>query len=125
MGSTVRAVLVTADLERLLAFYTGVLGAEEVERVPAEGTPFYLGLRIGDSALGLVADPAVGTGSPGRILLSIDVADVDGLLPRVTALGGAVQGPPNDMPWGQRVAHVHDPDGNTVNLTQDVPGPPG
>jgi predicted enzyme related to lactoylglutathione lyase len=125
MGSTVRAVVVTADLDRLLAFYAGVCGAEEVERVPAEGPPFSLGLRIGDSDLGLVADPSVGTGGPGRILLSIDVADVDGRLERVTELGGAVQGPPNDMPWGQRVAHVHDPDGNTINLTQDLPGRPG
>jgi predicted enzyme related to lactoylglutathione lyase len=31
-----------------------------------------------------------------------------------------VLGPPNDMPWGQRVAHVHDPDGNMVNLVQQV-----
>jgi predicted enzyme related to lactoylglutathione lyase len=125
MGSTVRAVVVTADLDRLLAFYAGVFGAEEVERVPAEGPAFYLGLRIGDSDLGLVADPAVGTGSAGRMLLSIDVADVDGLLGRVTGLGGVVPGPPDDMPWGQRVAHVLDPDGNTVNLTQDLPGRPG
>jgi predicted enzyme related to lactoylglutathione lyase len=125
MGSTVRAVVVTADLDRMLAFYAGVFGAEEVERVPAEGPPFYLGLRIGDSDLGLVADPAVGTGSAGRMLLSIDVADVDGLLGRVAGLGGAVPGPPNDMPWGQRVAHVQDPDGNTVNLTQDLPGRSG
>ena len=34
--------------------------------------------------------------------------------------GGLVLGPPNDMPWGQRVAHIHDPDGNTINLTQPV-----
>jgi predicted enzyme related to lactoylglutathione lyase len=122
MGSTVRAIVVTADLDRLLAFYAGVFGAEEVERVPAEGPPFYLGLRIGDSDLGLVADASVETGTPQRLLLSIAVPDVDALLGRVTELGGRVDGPPNDMPWGQRVAHVHDPDGTTVNLTHDLPG---
>jgi len=26
----------------------------------------------------------------------------------------------NDMPWGQRVAHIQDPDGNTVNLTEPI-----
>ena len=26
----------------------------------------------------------------------------------------------NDMPWGQRVAHIKDPDGNVVNLTQQL-----
>jgi predicted enzyme related to lactoylglutathione lyase len=24
------------------------------------------------------------------------------------------------MPWGQRVAHIQDPDGNTVNLSQPI-----
>jgi hypothetical protein len=24
------------------------------------------------------------------------------------------------MPWGQRVAHIKDPDGNVVNLTQQL-----
>jgi predicted enzyme related to lactoylglutathione lyase len=24
------------------------------------------------------------------------------------------------MPWGQRVAHVQDPDGNSVNLVQPI-----
>ncbi|MFF2141040.1 extradiol dioxygenase, partial [Streptomyces sp. NPDC058193] len=24
-------------------------------------------------------------------------------------------------PWGQRVAHIKDPDGNPVNLTQPIP----
>jgi predicted enzyme related to lactoylglutathione lyase len=24
------------------------------------------------------------------------------------------------MPWGQRVAHIADPDGNVVNLTQTL-----
>jgi predicted enzyme related to lactoylglutathione lyase len=40
------------------------------------------------------------------------------LLHRVEDLGGRVLGPPNDMPWGQRVAHIEDPDRNAVNLTR-------
>jgi predicted enzyme related to lactoylglutathione lyase len=31
-----------------------------------------------------------------------------------------VLGPLNDMPWGQRVAHIQDPDGNTINLTEPI-----
>jgi predicted enzyme related to lactoylglutathione lyase len=106
----------------MLAFYSGVFGATEVERVPADGSPFYVGLRIGNSDLGLVADSGVQPGTPSRVLLSIAVVDVDALLDRIPAHGGHVQGPPNDMPWGQRVAHVQDPDGTTVNLTQELPG---
>jgi predicted enzyme related to lactoylglutathione lyase len=52
------------------------------------------------------------------VLLSIEVDEVAALVPRVAALGGVVTGGPNDMPWGQRVLHVRDPDGNAVNLTQ-------
>jgi predicted enzyme related to lactoylglutathione lyase len=115
--SSVQPILVTRDLERLTTFYRALLGAVETERVPAEGPTFYVGLRIGDSDVGLVADGSAPEG-PQRMLLSIEVPDVDALLPRVDELGGHVQGPANDMPWGQRVAHVQDPDGNTVNLTQ-------
>lgn len=113
--STIQPILCTADLARLRDFYVRVFGATEVSRTPPEGDLFYLGLRIGDSDLGLVAEPA---GDPSRrYTLSIEVESVDALLPLVEQAGGAVQ-PPNDMPWGQRVAHAEDPDGNLVNLTQ-------
>jgi len=117
MPNTVRPVIVTPDLDRLLAFYTSLFGAVETMRFPDDGPLFYVGLRIGDSELGLAAAADAVLDGPGRLLLSIEVPDVDALLPRVDGLGGRVAGPPNDMPWGQRVAHVADPDGNTVNLT--------
>jgi len=121
--STIRPVLVTPDLQRLHAFYTGLLGATENFRYPPEGPTFYVGLQLADSELGISSDSAVPTGSPGRMLLSIEVPDVDALLPLVESLGGRAQGPSNDMPWGQRVAHIADPDGNVVNLTQSLPSP--
>ena len=117
MPSTVQPMLVTRDVERLVRFSTGVAGAVPTDRIPVSGPVFSQGLRIGDSDLGVVADDAVDAGSPGRVLVSIEVADVDAALPRVTDLGGSVSGPPTDMPWGQRVARVRDPDGNAVDLT--------
>ena len=119
--STIQPVIVTADQDVLLCFYTNLFGAEEIFRIPAEGPAFYLGLRIGDTDLGLVAKADPGTGAAPRILLSIGVDDVDETLLRVTALGGSVRSGPSDMPWGQRVAHIQDPDGNPVNLTQPIP----
>ncbi|MEU8681755.1 VOC family protein [Streptomyces sp. NPDC048611] len=116
----VQPVIVTPDLDRLQAFYAGLAGAEEITRVPEEGPVFFVMLRVGGSELGIVADRSVATGTPTRILLSIAVQDVDALLDRVGPLGGTVLGPANDMPWGQRVAHIQDPDGNAVNLTQPV-----
>jgi predicted enzyme related to lactoylglutathione lyase len=120
VAATIRPIIVTNDLDRLLSFYTGLLGAAENFRFPEDGATFYVGLALGDSELGISADAGVQTGSPGRLLLSIEVPDVDALLERVEPLGGHVQGPANDMPWGQRVAHIADPDGNVVNLTQTL-----
>jgi predicted enzyme related to lactoylglutathione lyase len=120
MPSTIRPIIVSNDLDRLLAFYTGLLGAEEIMRFPDDGPTFYVGLRLGESELGLSSDAGVEPGSPGRMLLSIDVPDVDALLPKVADLGGSAPGPANDMPWGQRVAHISDPDGNVINLTQTL-----
>jgi predicted enzyme related to lactoylglutathione lyase len=120
MPSTVEPMIVTPDLPRLLQFYTSLLDAKETNRYPDDGPVFFLGLRIGDSDLGLVHDTGVELGAPQRMLLSIAVDDVDGMLGRVEPLGGRVLGPSTDMPWGQRVAHIQDPDGNKVNLTQQL-----
>jgi predicted enzyme related to lactoylglutathione lyase len=118
--STISPVIITRDLAPLLRFYTELFDAEEAERYPEDGPTFFVGLRVGDSHLGLVADTEIDTSAPQRLLLSIDVENVDKLMERVEALGGKVLGPANDMPWGQRVAHVQDPDGNPLNLTQSI-----
>lgn len=118
---TVHAVLMTADLQRLVDYYTGLFGAQEAERVPPEGPPFYVGLRIGEGQLGIVADDTgVAPDARQRCLLSVEVDDVDRMLGLVAELGGTVTGGPNDMPWGQRVAHTSDPDGNSVNIAQPI-----
>ncbi|MFE5242344.1 MULTISPECIES: VOC family protein [unclassified Streptomyces] len=118
--STIQPVILTADQDVLLGFYTKLFGAEEVFRVPEDGPAIYRGLRIGDTDLGLVTRTDLEAGAAPRILLSIGVDDVDETLGRVAALGGSVRGGPDDMPWGQRVAHIQDPDGNPVNLTQPI-----
>jgi predicted enzyme related to lactoylglutathione lyase len=118
VSTTIQPIIATADLDRLLGFYTSVLGAVESTRVPDEGPTFFVGLTVGEADLGLVVNAEVDTGARQRIVLSVGVDSVDDLLPRVEPAGGRVLGPPNDMPWGQRVAHIQDPDGNPVNLTQ-------
>jgi predicted enzyme related to lactoylglutathione lyase len=123
--STLQPVIVTPSLPLLLAFYKALFGAVEISRVPEDGPAFYVGLQIGNAELGVVADGDADIVAPQRILLNINVADlgvgtVEGLLEHVEALGGRVLGAPNDMPWGQRVAHILDPDGNTVNLAEPV-----
>ena len=125
MPATVQPVIVTPSIPLLLAFYKALLGAVEISRVPEDGPAFYVGLQIGNAELGVVADGDARIDAPQRILLNVNVSDlgvgnVTGLLEHVEALGGRVLGPANDMPWGQRVAHIQDPDGNTVNLTEPI-----
>ncbi|MEV0701253.1 VOC family protein [Saccharopolyspora sp. NPDC050389] len=116
----IQPIINTPDLDRLLNFYTTLFGAVEKFRIPDGEPTFFIGLQIDDAELGLVIGREVEAGTTGRVLLSFDVENVDALLDQVEALGGRVQGPPNDMPWGQRVAHIFDPDGNAVNLTQTL-----
>lgn len=116
--ATIQTIITSTDVDRLLRFYQQVFGATEVLRMPEEGDLFYLFLTVGDSELGLVVDDKATPGEPQRIALSVEVPDVDDALTRVESAGGTVLGPPNDMPWGQRVAHCTDPDGNMVNLTK-------
>ena len=111
MPTTVQPVIVTPSIPLLLAFYKALLGAVEISRVPEDGPPFFIGLQIGNAELGVVADGDAHIDAPQRILLNVNVADlgvgdVAGLLENVEALGGRVLGPPNDMPWGKRVAHI-------------------
>ena len=125
MPTTIQPVLLTPDIERLQAFYSGLLGAQVAMRLPEQGPAFYLGLTVGDGELGLVADDSVAADTLQRVLISIDVtgiggASLDDVLAQVEGLGGRVLAEPNDMPWGQRVAHILDPDGNAVNLTSPV-----
>ncbi|PJI91111.1 VOC family protein [Luteimicrobium subarcticum] len=119
--STVQPVVLSPDPAVLLDFYTQLVGAVPTFRRPARGRAFYLGLRLGDTDLGLVHRPDLDVGTAPRVVLSIEVDDVDGTVARVEALGGTVSRGGQDMPWGQRVAHVLDPDGNPVNLTQPTP----
>ena len=113
-------IIATPDLDRMLTFYQRLLGAVETTRYPAEGPTFFVNLRVGDSQFGLVSEADTDLSAPTRIVLSVEVDDVDALLERVVDAGGKVLGEPNDMPWGQRVAHIHDPDGNMVNLTRTL-----
>ncbi|MDP9848769.1 VOC family protein [Streptosporangium lutulentum] len=118
--TTVQPIITTSDLDRLRAFYERLLGAVEASRFPEDGPAFFVGLKLGDSEVGLVHEATTDLSAPQRILLSVRVDDVDGLLGLVEAAGGRLLGPSTDMPWGERVAHIHDPDGNMVNLTQTL-----
>lgn len=118
---TVQPIIATPNLDRMKAFYERLLGAVETTRYPADGPVFFVNLALGDSEIGLVSEADTDISTTPRIVLSIVVDDVDALLKEVEAAGGSIFAPPNDMPWGQRVLHVYDPDRNMINLAQPIP----
>jgi catechol 2,3-dioxygenase-like lactoylglutathione lyase family enzyme len=119
-------MLSCTDLDRSRAFYTDVLGGIETYRFPEGGDPAFLALRIGELSeigLGALTDrllhgrpqrPASGH----RIELCVYVEDVDQIFTRAANSGVETVAEPTDMPWGERVAWIADPDGNLVMLTR-------
>lgn len=101
------------------------LGFTEYIRHPATGEPTYLGLRRGHAEIGLVPfswpeqqygrvnrNDAIGSGFE----MFVFVDDVDNVVSRLRSRGTPVLREPANAPWGERIAHVIDPDNNPVAL---------
>lgn len=127
----VRAVshlrLIVADLPKAIAFWRGVLDAKPVVDVPgiyAEWeTPGARLALVGEATMGAV----VGRSAPragDAVVVCLQVDDVDAAAARVKSLGHALAREPHDEPaWFQRVAHLHDPAGNLVELWSRLSAP--
>jgi lactoylglutathione lyase len=119
-------VLYARDVERVAGFY-GRLGFEEHFRLPDEtGAAGYIALRRGAAELGVTteASPRLLAGvepGPGpRHELFVYVDDVDATFAQLRDAGCTTLREPSDMPWGERLAFVLDPEGNVVALA--MPG---
>jgi lactoylglutathione lyase len=114
-------VIYAANVERSVRFYEG-LGFEEHFRLPPDGEPGYVGLRRGDSELGVVTAESpreligVEVGPAPRFELFVYVADVDEQVDGLRGADVSVLREPEDMFWGERLAWIADPDGNPVAL---------
>ncbi|MQA74708.1 MAG: glyoxalase/bleomycin resistance/dioxygenase family protein [Solirubrobacterales bacterium] len=110
------------DVEGVASFYAG-LGFEEHARLPGPGgAPGFIGLRRDAAELAVTTEDAprqlagVEPGPGPRHELFVYVDDVDETVAGLRATGIAVVREPTDMPWGERVAFVTDPEGNLVSL---------
>ncbi|HMQ35021.1 MAG TPA: VOC family protein [Chloroflexaceae bacterium] len=113
--------LYTADFERLHAFYTGVLGLEEVGRF--EGHPIVF-LDAGGTVLELVGgEGAAEPRGQGWNHLALEVADLDAAVAALEAGGVVFHSPPEPFPPEApraRIAFFRDPDGNLLELYQPL-----
>lgn len=109
-------ILSTGDLGRLVGFYRAAFDAERTYGFAGEdGKDVFVTLALGGITLGIGREDAP-QGSHGRTALWFYVDDVDESYRRVLDAGGVSESEPTDMPWGERVARVRDPDGLVLNL---------
>ena len=97
------------------AFYVDVLGLQ-----PRSDRPGFVNFAWGSARLTLavhdrVAGPAI---DPLRIMLNLEVGDIDVSHARLRSAGVAFSRPPQQEDWGGWVATFNDPDGNTLQLLE-------
>ncbi|WP_194420108.1 VOC family protein [Microbacterium abyssi] len=107
-------ILRTNDLPRLVTFYERAFSASVEYRYEHEGRAVYVALAVGGGTIGIGYEPEVSPGDPVAIWLYVD--DVDSAYSRATDAGATSVADPDDMPWGERVAQVRDPDGTLLHL---------
>ncbi len=118
--------VVVAEVVSTSASFYEQLGFERHFQLPSEGEPGYVGLRRGPSEVAVVSAEwpkqqyggAAGTGVRFEMFVYVD--DVDAVVEELRSQGSAVLREPADMPWGERVGYVADPDGNPVALASAV-----
>jgi lactoylglutathione lyase len=123
-------VIFASHVSTTAAFYER-LGFIRHFQLPADDDPGYVGLRRGAHELAVVdaqwpADQYARTVGDGpRFELFVYVEDVDRAVEELREHATVLR-EPADMPWGERVAYITDPDGNPVALaTLPDRGSPG
>jgi len=107
------------------ASFWELLGFRRHVQLPPDGEPGYVGLtRDGASELAVThaqwaADRyGLGFGGGARFEMYVYVDELETTLATLTSAGVAILREAEDMPWGERIATVADPDGNPVALCQ-------
>lgn len=120
--------LYTGDIERSLRFYRDALGFTETFRIPKEGTPSHVELRLGSFTLGIATyaalsrDHGIQSGpGPARTEMDFRTKDVDGAYGWVTSKGAPSVHAPYDFLGYIHSAGVADPDGNYIMFYTQLP----
>jgi lactoylglutathione lyase len=113
------SVTATAEFYERLGFTRHI-------QTPPSGEPTYIALRRDGAEVAVVGTGwptaqyggELGTGSRFEMFVVVD--DVDIMCKQLATQGATVLSDPVDTPWGERVAHVTDPDGNPVALASST-----
>jgi len=110
--------IVTANVDRLVAFYEALLGAPATRPSPDFAEFRWGGVAFAISSEAMIqrfnAGAAIAASNRSAII-EFQVDDVDAVRAGLAA-DTDVAMPPADMPWGNRSMLLRDPDGNVVNV---------
>ena len=122
-GRTLTASLTVKDLQKSLAWYRDVVGFTVDQNHEREGKLTAVSLKAGDVRLLIVQDDGARgwdrVKGEGFSLQIITDQNVDEIAKRIKDLGGTLESPPADTPWGARVFRVRDPDGFKLVISHD------
>ncbi len=116
-------VVYASDVEAVASFWE-LMGFRRHVQLPPEGEAGYVGLtRDGGAELAVTHQQwaagryGLSLGSGPRFEMCVYVDDLDAMLARLDGQVPILRGA-EDMPWGERIATVVDPEGNPVALCQ-------
>ena len=114
------------DLAAARRFYTEVLGLsvhyeDDVSAVFDFGNTLVNCLAASAAPELLAPAPVPPPAAGSRVVLTIDVTDVDAICAQRTARGATLLNGPMDRPWGIRTASVQDPAGHVWELAAPLP----
>jgi catechol 2,3-dioxygenase-like lactoylglutathione lyase family enzyme len=114
MISHIWAVTLTvSDLGRAVQFYEGTLGLRKKYQFSD-----YAGFDCGGVEIGIKTWGGLESPRQGEPCIDLVVDSVDEAYKILTAGGVEFLKQPEDAQWGARIALFHDPDGNTLQLTE-------
>lgn len=122
------SIMYVLDVQKALNFYQAVCGLEV--RFLHESQQ-YAEMHTGGTTLAFVSEAFMESQSmvfrpnrqnevPGGYEISFVTDDIDGACKAALAAGALVVHPPEEKPWGQRVAYVRDPNGVLVQFCTAV-----
>ena len=115
-----RVSLTAKELSKSLAWYRDVLGCEVLYQSDSSA-----GVKAGNMFIYLNQDDGKRgwdrvKGEGFALTFMVD-GGVDDVANRIKAAGGALVSEPADMPWGQRMFRLLDPDGFRLAIAADLP----